>query len=598
MLKARHPSFCLALVACFLVVTAPSRSLSQDRPEELKDALRRENNGDYNGAFELYMKYERANPGSVHALSGMGRTAKRTGRRHEFLATLARRFDEFESDREIARLYMQALSKSGETRECLRVGRESVSRWPGTADIYTSTSALYRSNGLVSEAIDVLREGRRTLGNPELFRREMAELLSASGDHLGAVREFIGFYRTNERSLSYVAKRLLETARELGDTEQVIEAVEDAGGGEECGLVLPLVIDLEIDAGAYDRALSLILSCRERQPDRVAEELTRLSRVSLKNGEEELAKRALVEALGFAGGARPEVRLQLAEELGKMGKAEEALSLLETMEEENIARTNRIKLYELLGDLTLQSGRDPRRAIEWYGRLEGEGVPEEKLALFSLKVALAMLEAGELEAAVLELVRLNEGSLEGSVAPQVVFELANAYLYSGRIEEALVTYRKLIERTPGYPAAGDAIDALRLERSFGEEGREALRAIGSAKYAERRGEREVARRAYAGALEVEGPGALADEIGLMMADFLSRTGSPGEALSLYRTISQRSLEDYLAARALTGMARLYYFVLGDRVAAREALETVLLRYGDVVEAEEARRILAEIKKSS
>jgi tetratricopeptide (TPR) repeat protein len=591
-------SLSLFLISFLALLAVPGSGLSQDPSGETKQALVLENIGDYDGAFELYMKYERGHPGFRAALVGMGRTAKRAERTMEYRRILGERFDEIPSDREIARFYVQSLYKSGEREECLRVGSECVRRWPLAPDIYTSTCMLYRSNGMAREAIEVVLLGRQNLGDDELFRREMAELLMTTGDLPGSVREFLAFYKANERSIAYVGKKLLEAAAEFGDLARVTEAVEREGGGEACSFVLPLLIDLEIAAGEYKGALDRILSCRQRQPDRIAEELSRLARVSLRNGEEGVAARAVEEAIGFAGGAKPKVKIQLAEELGKMGREEDALGLLETLREENISTQDRIKSYELLGDLTLEAKRDPRGAIEWYQKLEAEGVPTEQLADLSLKVARALVEAGDIGAATRELERLEEYPLEGFMRSEIMFELGNAYLYHGRVEEALGKYRKLIERAPGFRAASEAIDALRYEKSFGEEGIRALAAIGRAKYAERCGKGEEARHAYADALKDAGEGALAGEIRLQFAGFLSRSGSAGLALSLYEEVTENSGEDYLAARAFTEMGKLYYFVLKNNEAAREALETVVLRYGDVVETEEARRILAGIKQSS
>jgi tetratricopeptide (TPR) repeat protein len=570
----------------------------QDRPAEIKEALFLENQSDYDTAFELYMKYENAHRGSREALAGMGRTAKRIERTEEYRRILAARFDELPGDRDIARMYVQALYNSGERGECERVGRECVRRWPAAPDIYTSICTLYRSNAMTREAMEVLLAGRRSLGNEDLFRRDMAELLFTTGDFPASVREFLAYYRKNQRSTSYVGKWLRDAASELGDVGRVTSIVEEESRGELCGSVLPLLIDLEMTAGAYESALDRVLSCRERQPDRVAEELTRLARVSMRNGEEEVAKKAVEEAVDFAGAAKPEVKIQLAEELGRMGKGEEALPLLEAALEAKIPTQSRMRCYELLGDLFLETRLDPRQALEWYRKLEAEGMPPARMRAVSLKLSHALIEAGELESARTELARLAEATSDAPQRGEILFELANSYLYGGLVEDALSTYRKLIEQLPGFPRASEAIDALRLEKSYGEEGTEALAAIGRAQYAERRGRTSDARREYAGALEKAGTGPLSGEVGLLFAGFLSRSGSTGEALSLYESVKRDGGEDYLEARALTEMGRVYYFTLHDRAAAQAALEEVVLRYGDVVETEEARRLLAEIAESS
>ncbi|MFQ6102712.1 MAG: tetratricopeptide repeat protein [Candidatus Glassbacteria bacterium] len=584
----------LLLIASSSVI-AGSLEQESESQADINRALYYERAKDYERAFELYMRYEEENPCAAQALRGLSRTAKRAGQLDRYREILRGRFSQYPENQLVAKQYIESLYKSGNVAECLAVGTESLRRWPEMTELYRNLSTLYRSNGLREQAVRVLRQGRRNLKKEDLFQREMAELLLLTGDYASSTEEFLQFLKTHPKSVTYVQRRLLEAGKASRDTSQILKLVREAESKEPCGWVLPLLIDLEIACGKYERALSLITNCSEgRDPNEGLKELIRLARLSVRQGLFEITERALDEAIGFSASARTDVKIQLASELKEMGRGEEALFLFESMVTENLSQANRIKCYESIGDLYLYFRKEPSQALNWYRKLDEIGVPPQHTAMLSLKVSRAMIAAGDLESAVTELLLLEESQAKGKIREEIIFELGNVHFYRGNLEDAMRYYRNLAESAPSFEETSEALEILRLDKRFGSEEAKALRLLGTAKYAERRAEKTIARDAYAKSVASAKDKILKDEIMLILAASLKSWGDESEALAIFEDLSEHAHQEYVAARALMEVGKMQYSLLGDWKAARETFERLILEYGAVIETEEARHLLAKI----
>jgi len=592
------------LLTVFLLAALPLPALLQEASgqtanqgkELLIEALTCENAKDYANAFKLYLQYEETHRASSDALRGMSRTAKQADMLDTFRTLLKDRFNEYRTDVSIARFYLESLYKSGSLDEALLAGSECLRRWPSSVELMRNVATMYRSNKMLDEAVEVLENGRVYLHKENLYSRDIAELLFQKGDYRDSIDEYLKFLKDHEKSVSYVERRLLDIARVTGDTALVVEKVRKTESGEKCGWSLPLLIDLELAAGLYDRALASVLACsRDRDANMLIQELLRLARMAARGGSAEVARRALEEAVASCSGTRPEVRIGLASDLSRMGFVEEALVLFEALVGEKLTSGERIECYESLGDLYLDVLDRPEDAIVWYQKLDGEGVAPEHTTALSLKVAEAMIADGRLDEGLGELLALEANPVGGTLKERITFEIGNAYFYSGRLEEAVRYYRKLADTAPSFKATSEALDVLRLERTYGEKDGKALGMLGSARYAERLGDRKEARDRYVEAASLTADPRLRDEIDFLLASALGRWGSTGEALALFEKVAGQGAEDYIAARALMEVGRIRYGVLGDNDAARVVFEKLILEFGSVIETEEARHLLAEIE---
>ncbi|MXZ05703.1 MAG: hypothetical protein F4Y90_09550 [Rhodothermaceae bacterium] len=96
----------------------------------------------------------------------------------------------------------------------------AMEAWTGLLRSTPDTEAVYRvvyasmlQVRLLLQAIDVLKQGRRTIGNMNLFQAELAQLYNLTGQHELATQEYLDLLSINERQLNYVRSRL---GRDLG----------------------------------------------------------------------------------------------------------------------------------------------------------------------------------------------------------------------------------------------------------------------------------------------------------------------------------------------------------------------------------------------
>ncbi len=586
------PALLAVLAVCF-PLPAPAGELEA----ELAEAVSLERSKEYRSAFELYLDIEERFPGNAEALRGMSRTARHAGRTDDWIARLRTRFFARPDDRETASFYLQALYKSGRREECLEIGRESLRRWPESKELYRNLSTLYRSNGMTGEAVDLLRRGRRELGDERLFSREMAELLLAQGEYLPAVGEYLVFLETHPAAISYVERRCLEIGRAMGSIDRLAAFVRDYDPDARCSWLFPLLVDLRVAGLEYEEAFSLIDDCSaEREKSELLGELIRLAGLAARSGDDGLARRVLEHARSFTEGSPAPLRLALARELAERGMWEESIDMLHEILEENPEKAIKINCYELLGDLSLSGRNDPSAALAWYRRMEEEGVPHDVTTGLRLRVSRALIADGELEEALEELRELDEDPLPAEMRAPLAFELGNVYFYLGRIEEAVSSYRKLADGSHAFEKTNEAIDVLRLEKHYGRDEPKTLEMLGKAFFLRRTGDRDAATEAFRHAARETEDEELRGEIMLMTARMLEEWDEAGEALAIYSEMAGNPAAEYLAARALLRKALLLLDELGDRRAARESLEELVLEYGDTIEVEEARHLLARLKE--
>lgn len=587
----------LVILCTVLTLCAVAAVSAGPLEEELQRAASLERSQDVEGAFELFMNIEDRFPGNAEALRGMSRTARKAGRTDDWIDRLRRRFYELRNDRNVAASYLQSLYKSGRREECLDLGRESLRRWPDSKELYRNLSTLYRSNGMVEEAIELLRQGRRSTGNPGLFSREMAELMLSGGDYLPAVEEYLVFLESHPASISYVERRCLEIGRALGSIERVTSFVRDYDKSARCTWLFPLLVDLQIADLEYEQAFTLIEDCSAgREQNELLGELIRLARMAERSGDERFSRRVLENARAFTAESTPDLRLELARELAVRDMADESIEMLRALLEEKTSKAIKLACYELLGDLSLSSRHDPSAALAWYRLMEEEGVPPDITTQLRLKVSRALIADGELEQALDELLVLDTIPVPGNLRAPLAYEIGNVSFYLGRLDEAVASYRKLSDAAHAYDMTNEAIDILRLEKNYGDSDRESLETLGRAFYLRRIDDREAAVDTFLEAIRETDNTALQGEIMLMLARIREEWGEVGEALALYEEVAGSATERYLAARALMGKALIEFDELGDRRAARESLEKLVLDYSDTIEVEEARHLLAKLKE--
>ena len=173
------------------------------------------------GALRLYRKVLERVPYRADVLLRIESILVRTGRRVEAGHLLASHLRERPQDRSVRLRLADIQSESGNLKG-------AISHWDRiVADAADeSTFALvagrFLKHNLPSRALSVCRQGRKTLNNPLLFAKEMAEIAERLARYPDAVAEYLVFVRQQPHAVGSIENRFRRYAREGDQHDRIL----------------------------------------------------------------------------------------------------------------------------------------------------------------------------------------------------------------------------------------------------------------------------------------------------------------------------------------------------------------------------------------
>jgi hypothetical protein len=175
------------------------------------------------------------------------------------------------------------------------------------------------------------------------------------------------------------------------------------------------------------------------------------------------------------------------------------------------------------------------------------------------------------------------------------FDRIELDFFAGHFDSAAAQYRSFAQsHLRGY-LTNDAIARMFLLDENSGTDEKALRLYARAALDARSGRPDSAAAALRLGIERYQGSEIEDDLRLFLGDVAQRLTPPGPALEQYRRVAEMD-ESPLAAAALLRIARYHALIEPDPAAATAACEEVLARFPDSIEAGEARKLMAELRR--
>jgi tetratricopeptide (TPR) repeat protein len=431
-------------------------------------ALAREDPAALAAAVEAFERVAEGDPRDYRSALILGQIHLDSGNADRAAAVLARLAAEVPSHPQIDPLLVRAYLDAGRQAEAEEVLSRMLATDPGRLEIRLDAARLASERGDHQEALEILRQAPpEAAERPALQRREALELYllgrfdealeriaglgAAAGPSVDGLAALV--YAAQGRHVEFAAA-LEGLALDLGVHAELARMLEERGAGPQAEEVLSTLL-ARLDAGEEPvgaAAGRLALPAAVLVRDDLASLQARLGRPAVAAGT--LAPLVDHPEPAVASGAR----LRSAALLHEGGETAAALALL--ADGEGGPEADLISL-----DAHLAAGEE-RQAARLLRRL---GRSEEPRTV--LRAAAAAQRHQRFDLAL----PLVEALVEREAAPQALFQLAALYERSGRIDEAVGTFRRLLAAEPEYDEALNYLGYLWADR--GENLDEALEMI-------------------------------------------------------------------------------------------------------------------------
>lgn len=471
--------------------------------------------------------------------------------------------------------------------------------------------AVYRSLlqvRLFDRAIEVLESGRTSLGNPELFRTDLAQLYGLAGRYGDAMAEYLSLLDQGDHQLAFVRNRLQTLLEQPEAIDAAISAAERSVRAKPLGRAnRELLAWLYLEADRFGDALDAF-----RALDRLERQEGVMLQAFALQAMDSGAFGAALDAFGEVIQRYPDAPSAADSRYG-LGTLYERRASGRTDSTRSSDFVLAVEAYSAFAGLhpghpSIADAlyRAARIRLDELGQLDAAesmlahvaqrfpGTPAADASAFDL--GRLDLARGRLDAARVHFTRLADRLRSGELAEAARLELAQLHFYRGEFDAAKAIAESMKENTAA-DVSNDAIalKVLLVEARGPDSLDSALRGYARALLLERQRKAPEALSTLDSLLAALPEHALADDVTYRRAALLDQVGRPADAVAALLEFPLVYPKSPLADRALDRAADLQADRLGDAQGAVETLSRLLSEYPGSLLAAEARNRLRRLR---
>jgi len=271
--------------------------------------------------------------------------------------------------------------KMGEKEKAFLVWRRIINKNPNNQSVYYVVASSMSANRLHDEAIEIYRNGRKSLNNKKLFLIEMANLYRSRLDYKNATLLYLDYLDHNPKQYSYVEQNITSFASDEELTQEIEKILLGKIKKNKDKIQLRNILAaLYIRSSNYRAALEeysiidqYIVTRSKQEKSKVGRELFRFAQNAFNDGAYEYAIQAyqLVLSRYPKSSFAPNSKYGIAnayEKLGDYSKAIEKYNeTITSFKQTPLAK----KSYFRIGEIQLEQFSDPLAAEESYKKVMG-----------------------------------------------------------------------------------------------------------------------------------------------------------------------------------------------------------------------------------
>ena len=590
-------SSCAFTVFAALVVLLPVSLPAGTARETLKQADAKKASGDLKGALHLYRKLLKRYPNRADILLRMESLLFRTGRRSEGIRLLESHLQKRPRERSVRFRLADVQSETGNLDGAIANWNRIVKEAADEGTFERVAQRLLKHN-LPLRALSVCRQGRKTLKNPRLFAREMAEIADRLARYPDAVAEYLVFVRQQPQSLGFVETRFRKFAREGDQQERILATLgQEVRAHPGDGISLRLFTEYALAARREEAALRVFATFSRLNP---------LQKMHLLR----VAKHAF-DAGGFATAAAAyrmlldgsDATARLPGALLGLGRASEGLAQVDTAAALYRSLIGRYPgaLYALeagyrLGRLLRQAHRDTAAALDAFRAVAAAKRRSSWRyhALFEIADMMVIADRlAEAESVYGRVAREQQGKED---AVRARFGIAECRFFKGDIDAARAIIDSLLSGSSNRFTFNDALALSVLLEQADHEDVRVLQSYAAASRLVRRQKPEAALGAFRTFVETHPKSRLLDRALATQIGLLDRLGRYNEAIQTSRHLLSSVPWSPLCPEAMVTIGRIYDQNLGQYHDALHTYESVLAAYPHSLEADVAREQVRALRE--
>jgi tetratricopeptide (TPR) repeat protein len=591
----------LAAQAAFAAGVGATPGRSDSLLPRARDLLR---SGRAAQALDLYRSMHQSDPANVEVRMGLAEAALLSGH-HDLGAQIIEMGAASDpANPDWIRLRGMLLASEGKRDEALAVWRSLLEAIPDKEMAYRVTAGLIASEKMLDEAIALLLEGRRALGDTLLFGEDLAPLYDLAGDPAASVVELARAVVANRMTGNVAMARCPSLD---GKPEAAAAAAERvrlfAAARPERVDLLDLIAWLRLSSGDCAGA-----NAAAAEADRVSG-LCNAHRMSLYGM---IRPDAPCEAQTLAAVRQalvtcpplpeqwPLVRV-LAGRLAEAGEYAEARDLLDqTLRGLPQATDDAEEGYLALGAILLDGTREMPKARALYEALSARCSKCPQAARARLGGARAALLLGDFAGAEAAYQEALARATDDATREEALFGLAETRFFAGDFAKAGEDLKRVVTTYPKGRCVNDAVERMIFLGENTDAGEGLLKSYAEAVRLGLSGNGRGAVERL-DAIVADFPlSNLRDDAAMEAALVVAWMGEDQAALERLERVATEFPDSPLAPRAVLERARIRWRRLGDVAGAQEECERLLLRYSDNLLADEARALadrLARLAKA-
>lgn len=245
----------LLVMALAVAVPAHVRAQTPEETRLLRDASERESQGDFDGAVQVLRRLLQVDPSSSGGLFALERILRARGTIVGLLPAVDTFLAHDPSASGVRYMKLRVLLEV----DSLQALQDEAERWfeaePGSVVPYREVSRVYAKAFGPRRALEVLRRGRSATGDANALGMDMADLLAATGDEEGAVKEWTRAVVADSAQAPTVATRIAslpQGGREAG--RNLVDALGRAKGPGPGRAAAEIAVELGLEQEALNAA--------------------------------------------------------------------------------------------------------------------------------------------------------------------------------------------------------------------------------------------------------------------------------------------------------------------------------------------------------
>ncbi|MDX1438962.1 MAG: tetratricopeptide repeat protein, partial [Rubricoccaceae bacterium] len=512
--------------------------------------------------------------------------------------------------------YGAALYQADRTEDAEQAWAEALRIDPTSEMAYRILATQIGQVHLYDRAAELLVEGRTRIGDPSLFRLELANIYGLAADYEAAADEYLALIVENEEVVRMVQARLNRLIGGDGAAEAIASAIERAVRRDPLNRPLrELAAWIAIERGDFESALDANIAIDRLQREE-GQSLFGFVQAALAAGAFDYANEALTYILErhpngpvapYALFSRAEVEQRMAEEANERAfdaadnridapHFEAALAGYQAFAERYPTHPSAMEALARQAELQQSVFRNYGVAEILLERLSNQSRNAGQAATARLDLGRLALQRGNLAAARTAFTQVEEDLRIGPLAETARLELALLNFYEGDFQGALARVEAMNENT-ATDVANDAIALkLTLRENVGPDSTNAaLQAYADASLLARQQRHTEVLRELEGLLSTFGAHPISDEAAFLRIETQRALGLTVEAVTSIERFQSRYPQSHLLERTLFLLGEIQEHDYGDAAAALETYTEFLVRFPGSLLAPDARARIRNLR---